>query len=101
MELFLYRPFLDSFGLKADDIEISLNGSLLTQHKGKNVNTLRHIVMVFVYDAHCTCIVFLFIKIIFFRCIFYCVVRSDGAEVIVLVLHAVGVRIPSATDLSR
>ena len=35
MELFLYHPFLDSFALKADDIEISLNGSVLTQHKGK------------------------------------------------------------------
>nr|XP_022316857.1 uncharacterized protein LOC111120436 [Crassostrea virginica] len=34
MELFLYHPFLESFGLKTDDIEISLNGSLLTQHKG-------------------------------------------------------------------
>nr|XP_022313999.1 uncharacterized protein LOC111118706 isoform X2 [Crassostrea virginica] len=34
MELFLYHPFLDSFALKADDIEISLNGSVLTQHKG-------------------------------------------------------------------
>ena len=34
-ELFLHPPFLDSFGLKADDIEISLNGSLLTRHKGK------------------------------------------------------------------
>ena len=35
LELFLYPPFLESFGLKADDIEISLNGSLLAQHKGK------------------------------------------------------------------
>ena len=37
LELFLYPPFLDSFGLKADDIEISLNGSMLTRHKGKEV----------------------------------------------------------------
>ena len=43
MELFLYPPFLESFGLKADDIEISLNGSLLTQHKGKK--TAKHHVM--------------------------------------------------------
>lgn len=35
LELFLYPPFLESFGLKADDIDISLNGCLLTQHKGK------------------------------------------------------------------
>ena len=35
LELLLYPPFLESFGLKADDIEISLNGSLLTQPKGK------------------------------------------------------------------
>ena len=35
LELFLYPPFLESFGLKADDIKISLNGSLLTRHKGK------------------------------------------------------------------
>ena len=37
LELFLYPPFLDSFGLKVDDIDISLNGSLLTQPKGKHV----------------------------------------------------------------
>ena len=43
MELFLYPPFLESFGLKADDLEISLNGSLLTQHKGKKAAT--HLVM--------------------------------------------------------
>ena len=36
LELFLYPPFLESFGLKADDIEISLNGRLLTRHNGKN-----------------------------------------------------------------
>ena len=35
LEVFLYPPFLESFGLKADDIEISLNGRLLTRHKGK------------------------------------------------------------------
>ena len=35
LELFLYPPFLESFGLKADDNEISLNGTLLTRHKGK------------------------------------------------------------------
>ena len=43
MELFLYPPFLDSFGLKADDIEISLNGSLLTGHKGKEA--VKHLSM--------------------------------------------------------
>ena len=35
LELILYPPFLERFGLKADDAEISLNGSLLTQHRGK------------------------------------------------------------------
>ena len=35
LELFLYPPFLESFGLEADDIKISLNGSLLTRNKGK------------------------------------------------------------------
>ena len=43
MELFSYPPFLDSFGLKADDIEISLNGSLLTRHKGKEA--VKHLSM--------------------------------------------------------
>ena len=43
MELLLYPPFLESFGLEADDIEISLNGSLLTQHKGKEA--VKHLVM--------------------------------------------------------
>ncbi|XP_078309777.1 uncharacterized protein LOC111120402 isoform X2 [Crassostrea virginica] len=33
LELFLYPPFLHSFGLNKDDIEIYLNGSLLTQNK--------------------------------------------------------------------
>ena len=35
LELFLYPPFLECYGLEADDIKISLNGSLLTQPKGK------------------------------------------------------------------
>lgn len=35
LELFLYPPFLGSFGLKVVDIEISLNGNVLTQHIGK------------------------------------------------------------------
>nr|XP_022316877.1 uncharacterized protein LOC111120456 [Crassostrea virginica] len=43
LELFLYPPFLDSFGLKVDDIDISLNGSLLTQPKGKE--DVKHVVM--------------------------------------------------------
>ena len=43
MELFLYPPFLESFGLKADDIEISLNGSMLTRDKGKV--DVKHVVM--------------------------------------------------------
>lgn len=37
LELFFYSPFLENFGLKADDIELSLNGKLLTRHKGKNL----------------------------------------------------------------
>nr|XP_022316825.1 uncharacterized protein LOC111120402 [Crassostrea virginica] len=40
MELFLYPPFLESFGLNADDIKISLNGSLLTQHKVGSFDTM-------------------------------------------------------------
>ena len=43
LELFLYPPFLESFGLKADDIDISLNGRLLTQPKGKE--DVKHVVM--------------------------------------------------------
>ena len=43
MELFLYPPLLGCFGLKADDIEISLNGCLLTQQKG--TKDLKHVVM--------------------------------------------------------
>ena len=35
LELFLNPPFLASFGLKADELIISLNGNLLTQHTGK------------------------------------------------------------------
>ena len=35
MDLFLYPPFLESFGVKADDIVISLNGRLLTQPRGR------------------------------------------------------------------
>lgn len=43
VELFLYPPLLGCFGLKADDIEISLNGCLLTQQKG--TKDLKHVVM--------------------------------------------------------
>ena len=35
IELFLFPPFLDSFDLKEDDIEITLCGRLLTQRKGR------------------------------------------------------------------
>ena len=35
LEVFLYPPFLEGFGLKPDDIKISLNGRLLTRHNGK------------------------------------------------------------------
>lgn len=41
LELFLFPPFLSSFGLKEDDIEIMLNDRLLTQRKGK----------IIIYDA--------------------------------------------------
>nr|XP_022319238.1 uncharacterized protein LOC111122013 [Crassostrea virginica] len=34
LEMFLYPPFIERFDLKADDIEISLNGSLLTLQTG-------------------------------------------------------------------
>ena len=40
LELFLYPPFLEIFGLKEDDLEISLNGSLLTQQKGTKMLSL-------------------------------------------------------------
>ena len=43
LKVFLYPPFLESFGLKADDIEISLNDSLLTGHKGKEA--VKHLSM--------------------------------------------------------
>ena len=43
LELFLYPPYLESFGLKAGDIDISLNGRLLTQPKGKKY--VKHLVM--------------------------------------------------------
>ena len=43
LKLLLYPPYLSSFGLKADDIEISLNGSLLTQYKGKK--NVKHVVI--------------------------------------------------------
>ena len=63
LEVFLYPPFLESFGLKADDIDISLNGSLLTQPKGKE--DVKHVVKhILKLNVQCTCIVFLFIKII-------------------------------------
>lgn len=35
LELFSYPPFLGCFGLEVVDIEISLNDSLLTPHKGE------------------------------------------------------------------
>ncbi|XP_078319771.1 uncharacterized protein LOC111122013 [Crassostrea virginica] len=35
LELFLYPPLLESFSLKADDVDIYLNGSLLTQNKAR------------------------------------------------------------------
>ena len=50
LELFLYPPFLESFGLEADDIEISLNGSLLTQHKGKG--NVKHVLMNNCFTRH-------------------------------------------------
>ncbi|XP_078341072.1 uncharacterized protein LOC144627562 isoform X2 [Crassostrea virginica] len=38
MELFLFPPFLGSFELKEDEIEIRLNGKLLTQRKGSKTS---------------------------------------------------------------
>ena len=52
LELFLYPPFLECYGLEADDIKISLNGSLLIQHKGKK--DVKHVVMIIVLrDVQC------------------------------------------------
>ena len=50
MELLLFPPFLSSFDLKEDDIEITLNGRLLTQRKGK-INICEAFVS---HDVHCT-----------------------------------------------
>ena len=64
MELFLFPPFLGSFDLKEGDIEITLNGRLLTQRHGK-----MNICQAFVsYDVHCTniLVVILFIGILYF-----------------------------------
>ena len=64
MELFLFPPFLESFYLKEDDIEITLNGRLLTQRHGK-----MNICQAFVsYDVHYTniLVVILFIGILYF-----------------------------------
>ena len=64
MELLLFPPFLGSFDLKEDDIEITLNGRLLTQRKGK-INICETFVS---QDAHFTSIlvVILFIGNIYF-----------------------------------
>ena len=51
MELFLYPPFLESFGLNVDDMKISLNGSLLTRHNGKKV--MKHPIMLICF-TRCT-----------------------------------------------
>lgn len=50
LELILYPPFLERFGLKADDAEISLNGSLLTQHRGKK--NVMQLVLLTCYVCH-------------------------------------------------
>ena len=52
LELFLYPPFLECYGLEADDIKISLNGSLLIHHKGKK--DVKHVVLIIVLrDVQC------------------------------------------------
>ena len=50
MELFLFPPFLGSFDLKEDEIEIRLNGRLLTQRKGKINRCVAHVS----HDVYCT-----------------------------------------------
>ena len=63
MGLFFFPPLLGSFDLKEDDIEITLNGRLLTQRHGK-----MNICQAFVsYDVHCTNI----LVIILFKGILY------------------------------
>ena len=63
MELLLFPPFLSSFDLKEDDIEITLNGRLLTQRKGK-INICEAFVS---HDVHCTSI----LEVILFICSIY------------------------------
>ena len=63
MELFLFPPFLESFDLKEDEIEITLNGRLLIQRHGK-----MNICQAFVsYDVHCAniLVVILFVGILY------------------------------------
>ena len=50
MELFLFPPFLGSFDLKEDEIEIRLNDRLLTQLKGKINRWVAHLS----HDLYCT-----------------------------------------------
>ena len=66
LELFLYPPFLESFSLKADDIEISLNGSLLTHQTG--MIQVKHVVMLIVFrKVQYLGNLFLFMKLTFVR----------------------------------
>lgn len=46
MELCLYSTLLERFELKANNIEISLNGNLLTQQRNKNVNRVIMLIVV-------------------------------------------------------
>ena len=46
IELFSYQPFLDSLGLKADDLVISLNGKELTKQTGMADNQKHSLIIV-------------------------------------------------------
>ena len=54
LELFLYPPLIANFGLKADELIISLNRNLLTQHTGKEIYVKQ--VAIFLYLSFATCI---------------------------------------------
>lgn len=69
-ELLLYPPFLDSFGLKADDLVISLNDRELTQEKGKE--EVHVAIQICSSDIQGARIVFLLINIIFLYYVISC-----------------------------
>lgn len=72
LKLFCYPPLLESFDLKAGDIDISLNGRLLTHHKGKE--DVKHVVMFtrFTQDSTFRYSIFVQKNHIFLHCVVLC-----------------------------